>query len=229
MMEIRGTWETKQVWIGGREVRLERSVRVRNHSPDGFSWGDGGNGSAQLALALLLELTHEDLALLWYQAVKGHIVARLAQDDFVIDSREIVDFIVNEVKAEFASEERPLGGRAESEEDDTWLAAQATAVEVEYRYTREDLKAIFELAYEEDVERGGRYDGRSGAINVYTQPWETEMMRLESTLMGTFSAVWGQGNQIWQIETEEGFSLDDLLDELGTLEEKAVGRMIHGR
>ncbi len=82
-MEIRGHWETKQVWIGGREVRPARSVRVRHHSPEGFSWGDGGSGSAQLALALLLELTHENLALLWYQDVKGHIVARLAQDDFV--------------------------------------------------------------------------------------------------------------------------------------------------
>jgi hypothetical protein len=41
--------------------------------------------------------------------------------------------------------------------------------------------------------------------------------------------VWGQGNLIWQIEAEEGFSLDDLLEELGTLEEKAVGRKIHGR
>jgi hypothetical protein len=83
-------------------------------------------------------------------------VARLTQEDFVIDSREIVDCIVNEVKAEFASEERSPGGRPESEADETWLVTQATAVEVEYRYTREDLKAIFDLVYEEDVERGGR-------------------------------------------------------------------------
>jgi hypothetical protein len=228
-MEIRGKWDTKQVWIGGREVRPERSVRVRHHSPEGFSWGDGGSGSAQLALALLLELTHEELALLWYRDVQGYIVARLAQEDFVIDSQEIVDCIVNEVKAEFGSEERLPAGRAEWVEDTAGLATQASAVEVEYRYTREDLKAIFDLVYEEDVERGGRYEGRSGAIHVYTHPWDNETMRLESTRMGTFSAVWGQGNQIWQIEAEEGFSLDDLFGELGTLEEKAVGRKIHGR
>jgi hypothetical protein len=228
-MEIRGHWETKQVWIDGREVHPERSMGVRRHSPDGFSWGDGGSGAAQLALALLLELTHEDLALLWYQDVKWHIVARLAQEDFIIDSQAIVDCIVNAVKAEFVSEARSEGGRRESAEDETRLATQATAVEVEYRYTREDLKAIFDLAYEEDVERGGRYDGRSGALNVYTHAWDTEARRLESTLKGSFSAVWGQGNLIWQIEAEEGFSLDDLLEELGTLEEKAVGRKIHGR
>ena len=228
-MEIRGSWPTKRVWIAGREVRPERSLRVRNHSPEGFSWGDGGSGSAQLALALLLELTHEELALLWYQDVQAHIVARLARDDFVIDSQEIVDFIVNEVKAEFISEERSPGGRLESGEGETRLATQAVAVEVQYRYTREDLKAIFDLVYEEDVERGGRYDGRSGAIHVYTYPWDNETMRLESTLMGTFYAAWGQGNLIWQLEVEEGFSLEALLEELGALEEKAVGRKIHGR
>jgi hypothetical protein len=204
-------------------------MRLRHHSSDGFSWGDSHGGSAQLALALLLELAHEDLALLWYQDVKRHIVARLARDDFVIDSQAIVDCIIDEVKAEFASEGGHLDGRVELDADETWLVTPATVVEVEYRYTREDLKALFDLVYEEDVERGGRYDGRSGAIHVYTHPWDSETMRLESTLMGSFSAAWGQGNQIWQIEVEEGFGLDDLLEELGTLEEKAIGRKIHGR
>ncbi len=229
VMEIRGNWDTKQVWIGGREVRPERSLRVRNHSPDGFSWGDGGSGSAQLALALLLEITTEEMALLWYEDVRSHIVAPLAQDDFVIDAQEIVDCIVNEVKAEFVSEARSPGGRSEVEEDETRLATQAAAVEVNYRYTREDLKAIFDVVYEEDVERGGQYDGRSGAIHIYTHPWDHETLTLESTLMGTFSVAWGQGNLIWQIDLEEGFSLEALLEELGTLEEKAIGRKIHGR
>jgi hypothetical protein len=228
-VEIRGTWETKRVWIGGREVLPERSLRVRNYSPDGFSWGDSGNGSAQLALALLLELTHEDLALLWYQEVKWQIIARLPQDDFLIDSQAIVDCVVNDVKAQLMTEERPQGRRPRPAEDEVRLATQATAVEVDYRYTREDLKAIFDLASDEDVERGGRYDGRSGAIHVYSHSWQTEMMRAESTLMGSFAAVWGQGNQIWQIEREDGFSLEDLLEELGTLEQKALGRKMYGR
>jgi hypothetical protein len=229
MAVIRGKWDTGQVWIDDRELSPERSQSVVNHSPTGFSWGSGGSGPAQLALALLLEITTKEMALLWYQDVTSHIIARLVQDDFVIGSREIVDFIVNEVKAEFVSEEHSPGGRPESEESQTRLVTETTAVEVNYRYTREDLKAIFDLVYEEDVERGGRYDGRSGAIKVYAHPWNHETMRLESTLMGAFSAVWGQGNQIWQIEMEEGFSLDDLLVELGTLEEKGIGRKVHGR
>jgi hypothetical protein len=228
-MEIRGIWATRQVWIGSRELLPEQSLRVRHESLDGFSWGYGGSGPAQLALALLLELTTEEMALLWYQQVKCHIIARLPQDDFVLDSQTIVDCIVNEVKAQLMSGDRLLGGRPESEEDETQLATQATTIEVNYRYTREDLQAIFDLAYEEDVERGGRYHGRSGTINIYTHPWDNEMMRLESTLIGSFSAAWGQGNLIWQIDVEEGFSLDDLLEDLGTLEEKALGRKIHGR
>jgi hypothetical protein len=230
MAVIRGKWDTKQVWIDDRELSPERSLQVRNHSPTGFAWGYGGSGPAQLALALLLEIArNKEMALLWYQDVKRHIIARLPQDDFVIDSQEIVDFIVNEVKSEFVSEERSPGGRPESEEGETRLATQAASVEVNYRYTREDLKTIFDLVYEEDVERGGRYDGRSGAIHVYTHPWDKATMRLESTLMGTFSAAWGQGNLIWQIEVDEGFSFEDLLGELGTLEEKAIGRKVHGR
>jgi hypothetical protein len=51
----------------------------------------------------------------------------------------------------------------------------------------------------------------------------------ESTRMGSFAAVWGQGNRIWQLELEAGFSLEDLLEELGSLEQKALGRKMHGQ
>lgn len=47
---------------------------MRKHSPNGFAWGYGGNGPAQLALMLLLELTTEPMALLWYQKVKWRIL-----------------------------------------------------------------------------------------------------------------------------------------------------------
>jgi len=40
---------------------------------------------------------------------------------------------------------------------------------------------------------------------------------------------WGDHNRIWQFEIEERFSLEDLLTELGTLEEKALRRKVHGR
>jgi Family of unknown function (DUF6166) len=187
-----------------------------NHSSTGFAWGYGGSGPAQSALALLLELTTKDMALLWYQEVKRQIIAQLPEAGFVLDSQAITDFIVNAVKEALETRERRP-------------AMQTTTVDVDYRYTREELRALFDLAHAEDVERGGRYDAQSGAINIYTHPWTTETMRSESTLMGSLYLAWGQGNRIWRIEIDEGFSREDLLDELGTLEEKALERKIHGR
>jgi hypothetical protein len=65
--------------------------------------------------------------------------------------------------------------------------------------------------------------------NIYTHPWSSETIWAESTLMGSLYVSWGQGNRIWQMELEEGFSQEDLLQELGMLEEKALGRKLHGR
>lgn len=42
------------VCVNGRPLDPARSQRLWNHSPDGFAWGYGGSGPAQLALALLL-------------------------------------------------------------------------------------------------------------------------------------------------------------------------------
>jgi hypothetical protein len=108
------------------------------------------------------------------------------------------------------------------------VVSRSNTREVDLRYSRDQLHAIFHLAYAEDVEKGGRYDGRSGAINIYTHPWNDETMRAESTLMGSIYVFWGDQNRIWQIEVDEGFSLEDLLVELGTLEEKALGMKVHG-
>lgn len=43
------------VYFDGRTLDAERSLKVFNHSPDGFEWGYSGSGPAQLALAILLE------------------------------------------------------------------------------------------------------------------------------------------------------------------------------
>jgi hypothetical protein len=54
-------------------------------------------------------------------------------------------------------------------------------------------------------------------------------MQEESTLMGSIYVSWAEQNRLWRAEIEEGFSLTDLLVELGTLEEKGLGRKVHGR
>lgn len=38
-------------------LKPDESLKVWNHSPDGFQWGYAGSGPAQLALALLLDAT----------------------------------------------------------------------------------------------------------------------------------------------------------------------------
>jgi hypothetical protein len=62
---------------GAQRTRLPFRHDLRNHSPDGFAWGYGGSGPAQLALALLAyELGDDEKALEWYQAFKWEVVAR---------------------------------------------------------------------------------------------------------------------------------------------------------
>lgn len=56
---------------------LDPRYDLRNHSPDGFAWGYGGSGPAQLALALLADATGDDeLAQRHYQDFKFAVVAR---------------------------------------------------------------------------------------------------------------------------------------------------------
>jgi len=65
--KIIGHWETRIVTINGHPLDEKRSQKVWNRSPDGFNWGYGGSGPAQLALAILLEFVGKDLAVAWHQ------------------------------------------------------------------------------------------------------------------------------------------------------------------
>ena len=52
------------------------SQKLYNHSPDGFQWGYGGSGPAQLALALLLDATGDpELSFELHQDFKWAFVA----------------------------------------------------------------------------------------------------------------------------------------------------------
>jgi hypothetical protein len=54
LLTIVGEPRTRSVWVDDEFLTPERSQQLWNHSPDGFNWGYGGSGPAQLALALLL-------------------------------------------------------------------------------------------------------------------------------------------------------------------------------
>ena len=91
---IRGNGTTRKVTIDGGVLSPIKSQQVCNHSPDGFSWGYGGSGPAQLALALLLEATNENEAVKSYQSFKFDIISAIAiNGDFEMPAEQIYEYL----------------------------------------------------------------------------------------------------------------------------------------
>jgi len=73
---------------------LAPRLDLSNHSPDGFEWGYGGSGPAQLALALCADVLHDDAkALRVHQAVKRTLVAFINTHRFVLSEQDVLDHI----------------------------------------------------------------------------------------------------------------------------------------
>jgi hypothetical protein len=98
---------------------------------------------------------------------------------------------------------------------------------VDFPYTQAELEAIFRYAHAHDVENGGRYDARSAAMNVWSHHWQHPATREASETLGTFYVHW-KPPELWGIETDDAFSLEDLMQELGRLELHALGYVKHG-
>jgi hypothetical protein len=73
---LKGIASTREYFLDGKYLDPARSQRVWNHSPDGFNHGYSGSGPAQLALAIMLELTGKPDG---YQNFKFKFVAALPQ------------------------------------------------------------------------------------------------------------------------------------------------------
>lgn len=74
------------------ELKVDRSLKHRRHSPTGFEWGYNGSGPAQLSLALLLDAgVPVDTALYEYQRFKG-AVAQNWRDEWEITAVQILEF-----------------------------------------------------------------------------------------------------------------------------------------
>lgn len=98
---IKGIFDTKQVFADGQELTPDESQKIRNHSPDGFSWGYAGSGPAQLALAILLYFTGDkDLSQRLYQKFKWDIIAVLPSSDFEIDNSIIRNWVNSQVESQ---------------------------------------------------------------------------------------------------------------------------------
>lgn len=79
---LKGNYETRQVWMNGKDLSPAQSQKIRNHSPDGFSWGYEGSGCAQLALAILLKFYVKEFAQDHYQDFKRKVISSIPQTDF---------------------------------------------------------------------------------------------------------------------------------------------------
>lgn len=85
-----------------RDITPEASLKIRNHSPDGFEWGYGGSGPSQLALAILLDYFSnvlklpkaEEVAAMHYQKFKEQFIATATHEGFRIEAHEIEHFLI---------------------------------------------------------------------------------------------------------------------------------------
>lgn len=89
-MVIKGSYDITdwfgKVTVDGQRLDPTPSLKIINHSPDGFAWGYGGSGPAQLALAILLHVNvPKNKALALYQRFKAQFIATLPRDSFTLE------------------------------------------------------------------------------------------------------------------------------------------------
>ena len=69
-----------EVYLNGHKLDIRQSQKRINHSPTGFSWGYGGSGPAQLALAVMMKMLEGNEEYIKdYQKFKFDVIARLPQ------------------------------------------------------------------------------------------------------------------------------------------------------
>lgn len=77
------------VTLNGKELEMDISLALRNHSPDGPEWGYGGSGPAQLALAMLLWVLIAPEALALYQLYKFQVISSLPHEGWTLTDNDV--------------------------------------------------------------------------------------------------------------------------------------------
>lgn len=95
----RGNQGEAVVTRDGRPFSPIPSQKVWNHSPDGFEWGYGGSGPAQLALAILLDATDGNsvCALSLYQTYKWRVVSSWPKTGWATTRQQVLRWICDQV------------------------------------------------------------------------------------------------------------------------------------
>lgn len=100
---------------GSDRKPLDPRNYIRDHSPDGFQWGYGGSGPAQLALAICCEVAGVPRGRRVYQDFKARIVASLP-DHWELTRADVEREIVQIERARLERDERKM--RREIADDD---------------------------------------------------------------------------------------------------------------
>lgn len=90
---VKGIWETKQVFLNGQELSIDKSIEVKCLSSM-FGWGyNSYGGSRQLAVAVLNECVGETLAKKQYYNLSRKFFDSVTDKDFEIpiDIREFLN------------------------------------------------------------------------------------------------------------------------------------------
>lgn len=97
---VEGFLSENRVTVNGEDLDLAGSLKVRDHSPTGFSWGYNGSGPSQFALALLLKYLDIQMAVTFYVWLRYYWVATLPQRDFhlIVNLRSIIEKAVTATK-----------------------------------------------------------------------------------------------------------------------------------
>ncbi|MCI0438731.1 MAG: DUF6166 domain-containing protein [Chloroflexi bacterium] len=90
-----GSAKTSVSVVEGGEARpLPLRLDLKEYAPGGFEWGYGNNGPAQLALAILADVTgSDDYALRYHHWFKLDVISRLPFGDWKLTEREIMAWI----------------------------------------------------------------------------------------------------------------------------------------
>lgn len=95
----------------GQSEQLDPCFWIRMHSPDGFNWGYGGSGPAQLALAICYDvLGDREQAEQLYQRFKFRVIGTLTGDSW-----ELTESAVRAHLESLAGE--PAFGQRDTEEE----------------------------------------------------------------------------------------------------------------
>ena len=79
---------------GRATMKLPKCLDKVNHSPDGFAWGYGGSGPAQLAYAILFDVTNDaDKSQRFYQDYKFAVIAGLPRSPWHITATSVIEWL----------------------------------------------------------------------------------------------------------------------------------------